>query len=120
MVIKDIEDEVHVDDTDRDLPEVILVIPEKAISHSMVILRYCRNAALFRYLCVCPRFPGLELFKILEIFFLTLIGAMAFPCLRLRRCGIPQSDYSREDNSNNIAKRKGKFGRTGTVPSGNR
>jgi hypothetical protein len=36
MIIKNIKDQVHVDDTDRDLPKVILIIPEQAFAHSHV------------------------------------------------------------------------------------
>ena len=34
MVIEDIKDEIHMDDADRNLPKIILVIPEQAIGHS--------------------------------------------------------------------------------------
>ncbi len=34
VIIKNIKDKVHVDDADRNLPKVFLIIPEQAICHS--------------------------------------------------------------------------------------
>jgi hypothetical protein len=119
MVIIDIEDEVHMNDPGWDLPEIILVIPEKAFGHSLVnpeILSECCSLSVFMRM---PRFSGAGLCWNPRNSPLIAHRGYRLSMPALPPLWHPLSNYSREDNSNIIVKRMAGSG-TGIVPSVNR